>query len=107
MIWLPPALPPSGPAKPPRNWEGSKGYTKDLCAEADIPTAAYARFDNACAALAYLDEQSLPIVIKADGLAAGKGVIIAETLQQAKDAVEDIFDGAFGDAGASWSSKSS
>ena len=89
-----------GPGKTAAQLEGSKGYTKDLCAEADIPTAAYARFDTACAALAYLDAQSLPIVIKADGLAAGKGVIIAETLQQAKDAVEDIFDGAFGEAGA-------
>ena len=89
-----------GPGKIAAQLEGSKGYTKDLCAEADIPTAAYGRFDNACAALEYLDTQSLPIVIKADGLAAGKGVIIAEDMKTAKDAVEDIFDGAFGDAGA-------
>ena len=89
-----------GPGKIAAQLEGSKGYTKDLCAEADIPTAAYGRFDNACAALDYLDTQSAPIVVKADGLAAGKGVIIAEDMKTAKDAVEDIFDGAFGDAGA-------
>ena len=89
-----------GPGKIAAQLEGSKGYTKDLCAEANIPTAAYGRFDNACAALDYLDTQTAPIVVKADGLAAGKGVIIAEDMQTAKDAVEDIFDGAFGDAGA-------
>ena len=89
-----------GPGKIAAQLEGSKGYTKDLCAEADIPTAAYGRFDNACAALDYLDTQTAPIVVKADGLAAGKGVIIAEDMPTAKDAVEDIFDGAFGDAGA-------
>ena len=89
-----------GPGKIAAQLEGSKGYTKDLCAEADIPTAAYGRFDNACAALNYLDTQSAPIVVKADGLAAGKGVIIAEDMQTARDAVEDIFDGAFGEAGA-------
>ena len=89
-----------GPGKIAAQLEGSKGYTKDLCAEADIPTAAYGRFDNACDALAYLDTQSAPIVVKADGLAAGKGVIIAQDIQTARDAVEDIFDGAFGEAGA-------
>ena len=89
-----------GPSREAAQLEGSKGYTKDLCAEADIPTAAYGRFDTAAAALAYLETQSAPIVVKADGLAAGKGVIIAETMQQARDAVADIFDGAFGAAGA-------
>ena len=89
-----------GPGKIAAQLEGSKGYTKDLCAEANIPTAAYGRFDNACAALDYLDTQKAPIVVKADGLAAGKGVIIAEDMQTARDAVEDIFDGAFGEAGA-------
>ncbi len=89
-----------GPTKMAAQLEGSKGYTKDLCAEANIPTAAYGRFDNARAALDYLDTQSAPIVVKADGLAAGKGVIIAETIDQARAAVEDIFDGAFGQAGA-------
>ncbi len=89
-----------GPSREAAQLEGSKGYTKDLCAEADIPTAAYGRFDNAAEALAYLETQSAPIVVKADGLAAGKGVIIAETMQQARDGVADIFDGAFGAAGA-------
>ena len=94
-----------GPGKIAAQLEGSKGYTKDMCAEADIPTAAYGRFDNACDALAYLDTLPIaqgraPIVVKADGLAAGKGVIIAEDIQTARDAVEDIFDGAFGEAGA-------
>ena len=89
-----------GPGKIAAQLEGSKGYTKDLCAEADIPTAAYGRFDNKQAALAYLETQNTPIVVKADGLAAGKGVIIAEDMQTAKDAVADIFDGAFGAAGA-------
>ncbi len=89
-----------GPSKEAAQLEGSKGYTKDLCAEANIPTAAYGRFDAAQAAHDYLDRQSAPIVVKADGLAAGKGVIIAETLQQAHEAIDDIFGGAFGQAGA-------
>jgi phosphoribosylamine--glycine ligase len=89
-----------GPNKEAAQLEGSKGYTKDLCAEANIPTAAYGRFDKADAAHAYLDTQSAPIVVKADGLAAGKGVIIAETLDQAHAAIDDIFGGAFGAAGA-------
>ena len=89
-----------GPSREAAQLEGSKGYTKDLCAEANIPTAAYGRFTNAQDALAYLETQSAPIVVKADGLAAGKGVIIAETMQQARDGLADIFDGAFGEAGA-------
>ena len=89
-----------GPSKEAAQLEGSKGYTKDLCAEANIPTAAYGRFDAAQAAHDYLDRQSAPIVVKADGLAAGKWVIIAETLQQAHEAIDDIFGGAFGQAGA-------
>ncbi|HCQ82356.1 MAG TPA: phosphoribosylamine--glycine ligase, partial [Rhodobiaceae bacterium] len=80
--------------------EGSKGFTKDLCAEANIPTAAYGRFNAAAPAHAYLDKQALPIVIKADGLAAGKGVIICDTMDAGHDAIDYIFDGAFGDAGA-------
>lgn len=89
-----------GPSQEAAQLEGSKGYTKDLCAQANIPTAAYGRFDNAQAAHDYLASQSAPIVVKADGLAAGKGVIIAETLQQAHEAIDDIFGGAFGQAGA-------
>jgi phosphoribosylamine--glycine ligase len=80
--------------------EGSKSFTKALCDEMDIPTAAYARFDNEAAALAYLYTQSAPIVIKADGLAAGKGVTVAMSIEQAEEAVIDCFAGAFGTAGA-------
>ena len=68
-----------GPSAAAAQLEGSKGFTKDLCAEYGIPTAAYRRFDNAKNAKAFLDELGLPAVIKADGLAAGKGVTIAET----------------------------
>jgi phosphoribosylamine--glycine ligase len=80
--------------------EGSKGFTKDFCAEFGIPTAAYRRFSNKADALEYLATQSIPIVVKADGLAAGKGVTVADTRQSAVSAVEACFDGAFGDAGA-------
>ena len=80
--------------------EGSKGFVKDLCADYDIPTSAYARFSDAAAARAYVEEQGAPIVIKADGLAAGKGVTVAETLDQALAAIDDCFDGKFGDSGA-------
>ena len=89
-----------GPSAFAAQLEGSKGFTKDICAAYDIPTAAYARFDNAADAHAYLDEHPAPIVVKADGLAAGKGVIIAETDAQAHEAVDMIFDGGFGAAGA-------
>ena len=89
-----------GPSAAAAQLEGSKGFTKDLCAEANIPTAAYGRFHDAASAHAYLDEHPAPIVIKADGLAAGKGVIMAMDDAQAHDAVDMIFDGAFGDAGA-------
>src|SRR3546814_13209723 len=65
-----------GPSAKAAQLEGSKGFTKDLCARAGIPTAAYARFDSAEAARAYLATQPVPVVIKADGLAAGKGVVI-------------------------------
>ena len=89
-----------GPDKEAAQLEGSKGFTKDLCAEAGIPTARYARFTSAEAALPALKEFGLPVVIKADGLAAGKGVIIAETAEAAAEAVEGMFDGDFGKAGA-------
>ena len=71
-----------GPSRAAAELEGSKGFTKDLCAEYGIPTAAYRRFDDASAAKAYVATQSLPIVVKADGLAAGKGVVIAETRER-------------------------
>jgi phosphoribosylamine--glycine ligase len=89
-----------GPSKAAARLEGSKGFTKDFCAEFGIPTAAYKRFKDASSALAYAAEQPLPLVIKADGLAAGKGVVIAETREQASAAVEACFAGAFGAAGA-------
>jgi phosphoribosylamine--glycine ligase len=89
-----------GPTAAAARLEGSKGFTKDLCAANNIPTAAYQRFSDATAAKAYIRQQGAPIVIKADGLAAGKGVILAETLAQAEAAVDDILGGAFGSAGA-------
>ena len=89
-----------GPSRVAAELEGSKGFTKDLCAEYGIPTAAYRRFDDASAAKAYVATRSLPIVVKADGLAAGKGVVIAETREQANAAIDDCFGGAFGAAGA-------
>ena len=89
-----------GPTREAAQLEGSKGYTKDLCAEFDIPTAAYARFTDCDAALAYLKDHPAPIVIKADGLAAGKGVTVAMTDADAEAAVLECFEGAFGEAGA-------
>jgi phosphoribosylamine--glycine ligase len=89
-----------GPSRAAARLEGSKGFTKDLCRECAIPTAAYARFANPADALAYLRRQPLPIVVKADGLAAGKGVAIAATQGEAERAVEACFAGAFGPAGA-------
>ncbi len=93
-------VPVFGPTKAAAQLEGSKGYTKDLCREAGIPTAAYGRFKDAAAAKAYLARQPLPIVVKADGLAAGKGVIIAATRAEAEAAIDACFGGAFGAAGA-------
>ncbi len=89
-----------GPDKAAAQLEGSKGFTKDLCARANIPTAGYVRTTSAADALKALDGFSIPVVIKADGLAAGKGVIIAETREQAEAAITDMFDGSFGEAGA-------
>lgn len=89
-----------GPSKGAAQLEGSKAFTKDFLARHKIPTAAYQNFTDVEPALAYLREKGAPIVIKADGLAAGKGVIVAETLQQAEEAVRDMLSGnAFGDAG--------
>ena len=85
-----------GPSAAAAQLEGSKGFTKDLCRDYNIPTAAYGRFDDAAAAHAYLDTHPAPIVVKADGLAAGKGVILAETDAQAHEAVDMIFADAFG-----------
>jgi phosphoribosylamine--glycine ligase len=89
-----------GPSAAAAQLEGSKGFTKALCDRMDIPTAAYGRFNNAPKAKNYIRQQGAPIVIKADGLAAGKGVTVAMTLEEAFAAVEDCFEGAFGEAGA-------
>ena len=94
-------VPVFGPNKTVAQLEGSKSFTKALCDEAGIPTAAYARFDDRDAALAGVGAFGFPVVIKADGLAAGKGVIIAETSTEAEAAIKDMFDGSFGTAGAS------
>ena len=88
-----------GPSKAAARLEGSKGFTKDLCAANNIPTAAYARFTNAREARAHVQSHTLPLVIKADGLAAGKGVIIAATAAEALQGIEACFSGAFGEAG--------
>src|ERR1700759_3579521 len=88
-----------GPSQQAAQLEGSKGFTKDLCREFDIPTGAYERFDDAAAALAYMRKQGAPIVIKADGLAAGKGVVVAKTLAEAEAAIAMMFEGGFGAAG--------
>ncbi|WP_306886817.1 phosphoribosylamine--glycine ligase [Amorphus orientalis] len=89
-----------GPSKAASALEGSKAFTKELCAEAGIPTAAFRRAATLEAGLAALQEMGAPIVVKADGLAAGKGVVVAETLEEATKAIEACFSGAFGDAGA-------
>ncbi|MEM6832394.1 MAG: phosphoribosylamine--glycine ligase [Pseudomonadota bacterium] len=89
-----------GPSALAAQLEGSKGFTKDLCKTANIPTAAYERFSDAASAKAYVMAQACPIVIKADGLAAGKGVTIAHTRPDALAAIEDCFRGRFGEAGA-------
>jgi phosphoribosylamine--glycine ligase len=89
-----------GPSQQAAQLEGSKGFTKALCTEFNIPTGAYRRFANADDALTYVRAQGAPIVVKADGLAAGKGVVVAKTLREAEDAIAMMFDGAFGAAGA-------
>jgi phosphoribosylamine--glycine ligase len=89
-----------GPSAAAAQLEGSKAFTKTLCDRADVPTAAYARHTDAGAAKADLPRFGLPVVIKADGLAAGKGVIIATTTTEAEDAIDDILGGRFGKAGA-------
>ncbi|MBL4589851.1 MAG: phosphoribosylamine--glycine ligase [Alphaproteobacteria bacterium] len=95
-------IPVFGPSKEAAQLEGSKGFMKDLCKKYDIPTAAYERFTEINPALAYIEAQGAPIVVKADGLAAGKGVIVAETVEQAKQAVTDMLSGnAFDGAGSS------
>lgn len=94
-------IPVFGPGREAARLEGSKGFTKLLCARANIPTAHFARAETRAEAEAELDLFGLPVVIKADGLAAGKGVVIASTAEEAEAAVADMFAGGFGAAGAS------
>lgn len=89
-----------GPSGAAARLEASKAFTKQICDAAGAPTAAYGYFTDAASAKSYVQQQGAPIVIKADGLAAGKGVIIAETVSQALTAVDEMFSGAFGAAGA-------
>jgi phosphoribosylamine--glycine ligase len=89
-----------GPSKLAARLEGSKGFTKDLCRANNIPTAAYERFTAAAPAKDYVRKRGAPIVVKADGLAAGKGVVVAQTLAEAEAAVDMMFGGGLGTAGA-------
>jgi len=93
-------IPVFGPSAAAAQLEGSKGFTKALCTEAGIPTARYVRCASAAQALDALDGFALPVVVKADGLAAGKGVIIAQTRAEAESAIADMFGGGFGASGA-------
>jgi phosphoribosylamine--glycine ligase len=90
-----------GPSRAAAQLEWSKGFMKDLCASENIPTARYARFDEARSAKAYVADHSLPVVVKADGLALGKGVIIAENRLDALAAIDTMFAGTFGASGQS------
>ncbi len=89
-----------GPSAAAARLEASKAFTKEICDASGAPTAAYARFTDAAAAREYVTAQGAPIVIKADGLAAGKGVVVAMTLPEALEAINDMFGGSFGAAGA-------
>ncbi|PXA97426.1 phosphoribosylamine--glycine ligase [Nostoc sp. 3335mG] len=88
------------PSRAAGQLEGSKSFTKALCDEFDIPTAGYARFEDEASALAHVYANGAPIVVKADGLAAGKGVTVAMSVEEAEEAVIDCFSGAFGESGA-------
>ncbi len=89
-----------GPSKAAAALEASKAFTKEVCDAAGAPTAAWARFTDAASAKAHIAETGAPIVVKADGLAAGKGVVVAMTEYEATAAIDDMFGGAFGSAGA-------
>jgi phosphoribosylamine--glycine ligase len=89
-----------GPTRAAAQLEGSKGFTKDLCRANNIPTAAYEKFTNGASAKEYLRKQTAPIVVKADGLAAGKGVVVAQTIEEAEAALDMMFGGGLGEAGA-------
>ena len=89
-----------GPTKAAGQLESSKSFTKELCRDNNIPTAAYGHFKDAASAKAYIEKQGAPIVVKADGLAAGKGVVVAMTKDEALAAIDMMFGGAFGESGA-------
>jgi phosphoribosylamine---glycine ligase len=89
-----------GPSRAAARLEASKGFTKEICDAAGVPTAVWARFSDAEAAKAHVRATGAPIVVKADGLAGGKGVVVAATVAEAEAAVDDMFGGAFGEAGA-------
>jgi phosphoribosylamine---glycine ligase len=89
-----------GPSQAAARLEASKGFTKEICDAAGVPTAAWARFSDAAAARDHIRRKGAPIVVKADGLAAGKGVVVATTVAEAEAAIDDMFGGAFGAAGA-------
>lgn len=89
-----------GPSKAAAQLEASKAFTKEICGASNAPTAGYGHFTDAESAKAYIKSQGAPIVVKADGLAAGKGVVVAMELEEALGAVDDMFGGAFGGAGA-------
>ncbi|WP_371036610.1 phosphoribosylamine--glycine ligase [Rhodosalinus sp. FB01] len=89
-----------GPSAAAARLEASKAFTKEICDACGAPTAAWARFTDVRAARAHLETTGAPVVVKADGLAAGKGVVVAETLDEARAAVDEMFAGAFGQAGA-------
>ena len=89
-----------GPSRDAARLEASKTFTKEICDACGAPTAGWARFTDAASAQAYVTARGAPIVVKADGLAAGKGVVVAETVDQALAAITDMFGGAFGAAGA-------
>ena len=89
-----------GPSRAAARLEGSKGFAKDFCREFGVPTGKYRRFRDRHSALDYVRAQGAPIVVKADGLAAGKGVVVATRLDEAESAINSLFDGSFGSAGA-------
>lgn len=95
------SIPVFGPDKAAARLEGSKGFMKALCQKYGIPTAAYGFFTDAASAKTFLTGKSYPIVVKADGLAAGKGVIIAQDAKEANEAVDGMFSGQFGESGSS------
>ena len=94
-------IPVFGPSAKAAQLEGSKGFTKDICRKYNIPTAAYERFTDPAKAKDYIRAQGAPIVVKADGLAAGKGVVVAMDEAEALNAIDEMFSGRFGEAGAS------